>query len=158
MSQANLIYAAGLFDGEGCIGIAVKNRTRSAMHAPWAKVTMTHEAIIHWLKATFGGRIAKRTPTNPKWSPSYTWLLEARAAVDFIRAVRPYLRVKGPQADLLIEYGATIPMPGQNISINVKRERERIRRAISACNDTRGAFKPFEVEGVEAVHARDHAA
>lgn len=100
-SEIELAYAAGVIDGEGCIRIAGK----TGQQAPYLVVIVsnTNELLLLWFKQRWGGDIQKkRDCKNPRRKPSYDWRIGYTRALNFIQAIRPYLVIKQPQADLAL--------------------------------------------------------
>lgn len=139
-TREDYIYAAGLFDGEGSAAIHIKqNGARRQGHSPTARVKMTDEPTVRWLKETFGGCIVVR-PAIGNASEAYEWKLEGRRALAFYREVFPFLRTKRRQAILMLEYARlpkANPLPAWLVA-----QREFLREYISELNlGTRKFFK-----------------
>ncbi len=105
------VYLSGLFDGEGSVGITVRrgSKTRGGAarvrenHVLICALTMTHEAAVRLFYQRFGGQF--RGPLyRPSRQPQYTWRVLGEHAVAALNALRPYLLVKAPQADLALEF------------------------------------------------------
>lgn len=104
-----LAYLAGLLDGEGTVGI---NRVKSAKaknpsHFPHLMIANSYEPVVRWL-GEIGGSVDVHRPSTHKsnWKTSYRWRLHGKNAETFVRAVRPYLRIKHEQADVILELAA----------------------------------------------------
>ncbi len=102
--KTDLAYAAGIIDGEGSICILrVRAGTGKRSLSPaWfgrVIVDMTDSPIPAWFKQTFGGSLY-----IPKKSRRQVWYIARHDAVAFLDQVRPYLRQKGAQADLLKDF------------------------------------------------------
>lgn len=115
---ADLAWAAGLIDGEGCITIqykkaSIKNGSRNPGHSLLLKVTMTHEPTIRRLYKLFEvgtvqlQRISKKD-VGKSWNPAYSWICNPVAAAYVIGFVRPYLFTKADEADIALEF-ASLP-------------------------------------------------
>lgn len=102
-----LAYFAGLIDGEGHLGIkrdgtGVKARNHSPVHQERLSVGSTNRAVLELLMSFFGcGRIYYRRTANGRqeW---WVWDVMCRQAVSVIRQLYPYLRIKKPEADLIL--------------------------------------------------------
>ncbi len=107
-SESDILYTAGIFDGEGTIAI---NRNKSAGGGPrwWllASVANTDMRLHNWLQQTFGGHIRVNSRKNPA-RPCYHWTLTSRQAADFLRLLRPFLKIKGEQADIGLEFQSLV--------------------------------------------------
>lgn len=85
-----LAYAAGVVDGEGCI------------QKIGVEVYMARPEVAEWLFDRFGGRLRKgQRDGRPRWI-WYSGSVEGSEM--FLRAVRPWLILKGQQADRYIAW------------------------------------------------------
>jgi len=101
-----LAYVAGIVDGEGHIGI--NPSSPGAFKLTWsysAQMTIvnTDARLMTWLVATFGSSVACHNPHRPgHWKLTYAWHLSGENLRRFLLAIRPYLLIKGEQADLAL--------------------------------------------------------
>jgi hypothetical protein len=95
MLDTDIAYAAGFFDGEGCISIS-KNG------AVDVRVTNTAKNVLIKLQSIFGGSIADRAQKANKVQYAYSFYGEN--AIEFIKLIKPYLIDKLPQAEAILEY------------------------------------------------------
>jgi len=92
MTDVDLAYLAGLFDGEGCVG--------KSMNACYLIAVSNSERSLCELFMVFGGSICETTHKRRHMRPQYQWratgVAMARARID----LEPYLKVKRipPQA------------------------------------------------------------
>lgn len=110
-------YAAGLFDGEGCVMIARArsgtaprgSTTKRIYHRLDLSVGQVDRRPLLWLQTRYGGRI---DPVPKKRGIGeqlcWQWRLGPRAAEMFLRQVLPYLIVKREQAEVALTFRATI--------------------------------------------------
>lgn len=105
----DVIYAAGFFDGEGCIGIGRLKCHRRATRAYRTQVALTQASkpVILWLRETFGGNVATLHLSGNR-KRAWQWSAVGRDAELFIIAVLPYLKVKRQQALLLLNFRKSI--------------------------------------------------
>jgi len=107
MKRTDLAYIAGLFDGEGNIGI-VKRKCHYHATVPiyhlQVRLTLVQEYLPHWLQMAFGGYVSFRKRPNSKHRDIYTWQIGYGQATDFLKAILPFLKLKKPQAELAIEF------------------------------------------------------
>lgn len=109
-----LAYAAGLFDGEGCIIINELSIPASATRPKayrrqqlTAMISMTHFPTIRALYDQFGGLLTKDSSAsmkNPKHAIRYLWKVWSSSACDFLIQVEPFLITKREQAQLAIAF------------------------------------------------------
>lgn len=119
MDRDDLIYLAGLFDGEGYIGIAKNSRAKTGpSYMLQIALTMTDPYAPSLLHQTFGGSLylTKRSIVNPKHADAWSWFCASVKAAEALRQLHPFIRIKKPQADLALEYQAVVgrvrPQPG----------------------------------------------
>lgn len=121
--ETDLAYAAGLIDGEGTIVIE-----KATHDAPWVEnskrqylrrrkhngtryrthvtITITKRAVCDWMEERFGGHIyvEGRRAANRGHSDVWIWRVTGDNASVFLGLIRPYLVLKGEQADNAIEF------------------------------------------------------
>ncbi len=104
-TQTELAYAAGLFDGEGCINIYHHRAREEGPLYEVLRITvaMTSRTTVEWLGATFGGPIHSK-PSTPKHRELWVWALNAKKAGRFLQLIRPYLKTKATECWLALEY------------------------------------------------------
>lgn len=111
MEEINLAWAAGIIDGEGCIGIVRDDRKALNEKNGWnlspiyklrISVGMSHLETIEKLYEIFGdGRInGQKCYKRPGHKQVYYWTVNADAAWKVIEKVKPYLVTKRVQAEL----------------------------------------------------------
>lgn len=108
MKKTDLAYAAGIIDGEGCIGIWKRKLKQNGKEYPYrslsVSVAMTEQWVPTWLQFAFGGSViyfkAKQENHNPYWQ----WNITSNKALEFLRLILPYLKIKRPHAELGISF------------------------------------------------------
>ena len=113
--NVNLVYLAGLFDGEGNAGVwhierkvsnparlASGRKTISPRDVPALQLKMTDEAPVKLLHNTFGGCFF--TYKIPSGKTVYGWRTSHRKAEIAAKALRPFVLVKGQQLDKVLAY------------------------------------------------------
>lgn len=106
-------YAAGFFDGEGCILVVLQGGTYFFVGAKVGMGTRSRP-VLDWLHARYGGSInAYGRPQNGVTLP--VWRVSGRKCASFLERVRPFLRVKRREADLALTLIAAqmLVKPGQ---------------------------------------------
>ena len=104
--KISLNYLAGLIDGEGFFTVNYRKIKQSSSglsheHIPVVGIHMTATKLITQIQKEYGGYIHKRMGTNRM---RYDWnLRQAIKIYPFVKKILPYLRVKHPQAKLMIE-------------------------------------------------------
>ena len=116
MNPVDLAYAAGLFDGEGCIFIhRTTHETRNGLSYSYTLgvvVSMVDREPVAFMGELFGGSVRGRPVQGTMRRPQYYWRLQGKNALACLLLVRPYLRSKVAQADLGIAFGERMAMVG----------------------------------------------
>jgi hypothetical protein len=92
MKKVDLAYLAGYFDGEGSINIDRDYRLNCS-------VTSVNRWILELFRFNFGGGLAKNSPRE-----SYIWHIHSVNAMEFLKAICGYLRLKKAEALLAIDF------------------------------------------------------
>lgn len=116
MNKLTAAYIAGMLDSDGWIGINVRKTTNKSgntytYYVPSIKVQQVKPDIVYWLGNSFGGNIYKRTynrvssgKRSDNWNDSVCWhMRHSKQIIPFLRKVKPYLKLKQEQAELVIE-------------------------------------------------------
>jgi len=106
--EQRFIYAAGLFDGEGYVGLEFSKRPRATVLLLVVQVQMSTPQGPALFAELFGGRVRIQqrrslNVTGKPYRPMYFWRLCAAKAIPVLVALRPYLREKAAQVDLCLE-------------------------------------------------------
>lgn len=99
-------YLAGLMDGEGYIGIdRVFTRTsKNWSHHIRLAITNTDPRLMKFLTETIGGRAQIRQRGKPHHAQGWNWCLFSNNAYLFLKTIRPFLVLKGEQADIVTTF------------------------------------------------------
>lgn len=137
MTEAELAYIAGIVDGEGAICVRFRsglNLVGSGRYLHFrVDIAQKDRRLIDWLEERIGGNISLR-PT----AGVYHLNLGKRASVDLLQRIRPYLVVKGEQADAFLELAARDYVHGRRISEIELVQREQLVDALSAMKGRSG--------------------
>jgi len=155
MKQHDLAYFAGLFDGEGSIGIYHKTQ-RDRKHSYLTLqciVQMTNSFIPHLLQMHFGGSlfVDKKFRYQNK-AVSYRWGVVGRQALAFLQEIYPYLRIKQPEAKLAIEFQTAVPVNRGSRRLSEEEVAVRQAQALLLKNLKREGRKlpsPLAIQGIE---------
>lgn len=100
-------YAAGLFDGEGCMRINHRIRksnlnSKTVYHEYSELVTISQRdgRMIDWLKENYGGNcylISRKNHERFSSEPIYAWIATNSQARNFMQKILPYLIYKKDQ-------------------------------------------------------------
>jgi hypothetical protein len=109
LTETDKAYIAGIFDGEGCIGYynaaLTYNHRPGYFHAS-INVCNTDPRVISWLKEVTGiGKVGLLKMNTTRRRQAYQWQLGKRAEiVEFLQTIRPYLKIKSEQVDVLLAH------------------------------------------------------
>jgi len=104
INQKNLLYTAGLIDGEGHIGISKPNKSRRT-YAPILTCVNTNKEIIEWLSKTFNTSTKMQSMNNLKGKDIYKFeIYSLKDLRKTLTLLLPYLRIKKKQARLLLTF------------------------------------------------------
>ena len=135
-------YAAGFFDGEGCVrierGVTKQGRAYYALHVV---VVNTYLPILREFQAAFGGVVKARHmgPNKPQWRQSFMWRVCSRDAVKFLTVILPHLRQKREEAELAIKFQAGMRHLGNRYRLTppeIVAEREAMYQAMTQMKRT----------------------
>lgn len=109
MKQSNVSkysYAAGFFDGEGCIRITKRNprNGRSTNYSLLVTVAQKDGQSMDWLYGNFGGMVYMKNKKKDESDWVYEWRLTDRKAYEFLKKILPFIIVKKAQARLAIRF------------------------------------------------------
>jgi hypothetical protein len=113
--QVFVAWAAGFFDGEGCIVLRPAGKGRQL----WVSIGQKDVEPLRRLHAQFGGSI--NLVKNGKWPPYYQLSFVSQQAFVFLVAIEPHLVVKRSQAQLAIEFQQD--KPTKKMALAIHRER-----------------------------------
>lgn len=122
-----LQYIAGLFDGEGCIGVYRNGKKTPHLRTQLtqnknAVVTKMFESLVD----RFGGHFSEQKTTH---GVKYNWQLSSHKAARFLADILPYLILKKEQAKIAVWWQMVRP--------------ERQER------DARGRVRPYPMEVIQ---------
>lgn len=117
-------YLAGLFDGEGWVGITnTALATRADSYVLRMAVVMVDREPVALFHARWGGNLYALTPKNPRHREQFKWQATGDKAVTALEAMMPFLTVKHEQAELGIAFQARkigtgrIPLASNELAI-----------------------------------------
>lgn len=125
-------YAAGFFDGEGCIRVTLQgNNNAAGIHV---FITNTCKQILEEFQRKYGGSLRLRSQETEKHKDCYQWRISnKREAKKFLIDILPFLYEKKPQVLLGIDYCNLQVLKANRYSSNysetLKFREERVRIA-----------------------------
>lgn len=143
-------WAAGFFDGEGCVIVEISNSPKSRRGHRTAlrvSVTQTSKPCLELFVQRFGGSIRtfKHTcPNSSRWAIQHTWSVVGGRAYEFLSTIEPFVIVKKSQVTKALEYplrnsaGKLYGNPGNLLPDEVHAKRVEIAYAL---RDIRASMK-----------------
>lgn len=95
-------YAAGFFDGEGCVNFTIRGKAKQAVIR--VMLVNTNINILLEFQERFGGILTSRKQKNITWKDFNCLTLNGHFAIKFLSAIRPYVHIKHNQIELAFEY------------------------------------------------------
>lgn len=102
-------YAAGIFDGEGCVMISKRIEQRVLgeyrRYQVRTQLTSINPVVPYLFKEAYGGSVHYvdlKSAKNPNWRPQYDWIAVSRVASNFLRQILPHLLMKNEEAELAL--------------------------------------------------------
>jgi len=96
-------YAAGFFDGEGCVTMMTVGKNREMKLR--VQIANTEEMILRALQASFGGAVNMRSDKrHPNRKACGQLVFCGGDAERFLRSIQPHVRVKKGQVVLALEF------------------------------------------------------
>jgi len=104
MEQRDIIYAAGIFDGEGCTGVY---RNRKGYYFIQAVVSNTNLELLEWFAQRLGGNVSNKIYWTGNRKGYYQWSCSGLRALAFLREIQPYSIVKRKIIEVVLQFPTT---------------------------------------------------
>lgn len=134
MTETEIAYLAGLFDGEGCVKAYMGNSASKNSMSLKLSMSNSDPEPLELACELFGGslRCIHLSKRNSKWSDSWCWDVCGKKAEDFARAILPYSLVKKYQLSLFLELRSTLKSGPIAVTAADARKREKLLAQIKA--------------------------
>lgn len=109
MIHSDAAYLAGLFDGEGTLGIRAHNKPgskggkdrRTPHYRLVASICNRDLAVLMWVKGQIGGTVYPKLSRKETWAPTYEWACSNREQLrHFLANIHPFVRIKRRQVEV----------------------------------------------------------
>src|SRR5262245_3668292 len=105
LSDLEAAYVAGLFDGEGNVSLWRSCSRGRGNYAFKTHISNTNLDILYWLQELTGiGYIRMAKPAKPNHKPCGVWICYTTSAAGLLRQLLPYLKIKGRQTEIVLEF------------------------------------------------------
>lgn len=105
--ERDIIWSAGIFDGEGTVYIKKTRRGKSEGHVLDMEVSMTHKPTIERLYNTYGigsFRPCRRKNPGEGHRQAWKWSITSRQAVEVLNLMLPYISTKKEEVLVALEF------------------------------------------------------
>ena len=125
-------YFAGLFDGEGSVGVYYPNPSaRRQRMAEQVYISNNDLRPLNRAKSLFGGSIHLHQPERPHGRANWRWYVSGRNAERFLAAILPHTIIKRPQIEVFLAYRLGSPGTGRLITHERREVMRRVATEIS---------------------------
>ena len=114
LSLQDAAYLAGLIDGEGTITLTRKHRNENRQLS--VSISNTERPLLEFVLTTIGaGKITGKRTTSPRHTPSFTYAIYNRQALQLLEQISPFLRTyKAKRANCVLrDYLVLTPRNGK---------------------------------------------
>lgn len=150
-----LAYLAGAMDADGFFTMSRKTIRGSTTYSEFIGLAQVDRTVPDMLQSRFGGYIQVRKRKGEQaenWRPLYYWGGTCRNAAAAVVALRPYLRIKARQADVLIALRASKSLPAserRSVPVGI-RSRATNPEVVAARSDLYAEIRALNHNGVAA--------
>jgi hypothetical protein len=130
LSAPRAAYIAGLIDGEGTITLARKYKGGNRQLI--VSISNTERVLLDFvLRAVGAGKITRKRTTRTHHTPSYTYAIGNRQALNLLEQIQPYLQTyKAARCSLILrDYVALTPRNGK-CTLQLKQARSRFEHSV----------------------------
>lgn len=106
--MTDLNYYAGFIDGEGHIGIkkeSIRGRSKLATYTERVSVAGVSKLLIETFQLIWPGYFYYHKPGRNSRAGYWSWEVTGKKAREFLKIIRPYLLIKGFDADIVLALG-----------------------------------------------------
>jgi len=103
ISREDAAYIAGLVDGEGTLSLSHRHRNENRQFV--ISISNTEARLLNYVSRTVGaGRITCKRIGKSNHTPSGTYVIDNRQALELLRQITPYLKTyKAKRARLVLD-------------------------------------------------------
>lgn len=117
-------YAAGFFDGEGCVSITITGKNRQTKLR--VMVVNTDPRILETFRLTFGGCLSKPRTLGKGWKAFRVLTFNGDEAEAFLLKIKPFSLIKIKQINLALEFKAFMRSPKRERCLFIPSPSERM--------------------------------
>ena len=134
MVNNNLIWAAGFFDGEGCIKVSKSkvNYSKGYRHTLVIHITQKIKSPLNLFKKLFGGKIYS---TKKGKFTGYEYLIHNENAIKLLKTINPFLKLKKDESMLALKYGQYFLNKNNRVSNIIYNNRDKLHIKLKTIKD-----------------------
>lgn len=101
-----IVWAAGLIDGEACISIVRHSRNDRPQphHGLRVDVAMVHKPTLLQLQLLFGGRIYPKRSKSKEHRQAWLWTIATQEAKQLLEQIRPFVLTKRKEVEIALAF------------------------------------------------------
>jgi hypothetical protein len=112
-------------DSEGSFSITWNKHQMTT--ATSVAIANTDRGLLEFVQSLFGGNIYLQSRTHAgARNKCYTWLASRECVENFVRTIKPYLRCKHRQAEVILEHVSLVPLRAKRTTISVELRQRRL--------------------------------
>lgn len=112
LTEAQKGWLAGIVDGEGCVSLQNKRKSKNDTRTPYYVISLTVAntdiGMIEELKLLAGGSFRPKKASQPNRKDYWVWGVYGKSAWVLLEKLYPYLITKKERAKIAIELGKRI--------------------------------------------------
>jgi len=137
-------YIAGLFDGEGSVGLYSNGGSGFGVRVQMVQTeTATSRPLWESLQSTYGGGISY--VKSDRHRPKMNWALSGSKAIEFLNDILPYVILKRDQVKLLLTWWETrLPLQRDDKGRIVPRTNDERQQAKAVADMLRRMKKEYD--------------
>lgn len=123
LSDVEAAYIAGLMDADGTVTVSICSGHATfvkSLPVPLVLIVNSDLGLIRWLKEKIGAGCSYQTKTKPtrpdqnqaNWNPVHRYQITNGIAQRLLTRLRPFMRVKAAQVDLVLQ----LPIRGRDFA------------------------------------------
>ena len=150
--ENKLAWAAGFFDGEGCIKVVKQKVNYGYGHSHTLALHITQKNIkpLKIFEKIFGGKIYKTKEKRYKDYYIYEWQVHNQNAIRVLKLIRPYLILKLDECDETLKYEKFLASKGfKRLNRETFNKREELYIKLRELKDTK-----YNRWGVKSLHGK----
>lgn len=122
--ETDLSWAAGFFDGEGCISFAKRIRNKNPEYELTLTIGQANISPLRKFQKLFGGRLRK---DNLGY---FRWYSNSKETLKILKLIKPYMFLKKKEAQIALLYEHLYTGKGSKASLEDLEKKDRLYRLI----------------------------